>query len=67
MQGMPNESDEDEKLKLLEENDDKIRDYFMDNNNEYGGVPITKDSYESVFEDWFNDLSLQDLQEFLIK
>lgn len=32
---------------------------------EYGGIPITKDNYEDLFESWFENLTQFDLDYYL--
>jgi hypothetical protein len=52
------------KLNLIEENEKKLSEYFV-NLREVGGIPITKDNFEQVFDNWLSDLTLTDLEEIL--
>ena len=40
-----------------------LEDKFMDL-REIGGIPITKDNYESISESWFEGLDVQELIDF---
>ena len=40
-----------------------LEDKFMEN-DEIGGMPITKDNYESISESWFENLDVQELIDY---
>ena len=47
-------------LKTFEE---FLQDKFNEN-DEIGGMPITKDNYESISDSWFSNLDVSDLIEY---
>ena len=58
------DNDEDEAEFLVEENLETLQEYFTDM-LEYGGIPITKDNCEDLFDSWLGDLSLLEIRDIL--
>ena len=49
---------------LSEEQEEKLQKIFMEE-REIGGIPITKDNCESLFESWLGKLLLEDLIKYI--
>lgn len=67
------EASKDEKrsmeLELIWDNltakDEKVLQEYFNNLGEYGGIPITKDNCDSLFENWSGTLSKEDIEDIL--
>jgi hypothetical protein len=49
---------------IITENNKELEEIFV-NELEYGGVPITKDNFEELYEKWLEDLTVMDLEALL--
>jgi len=52
-------------LTTFEEN--SLQDYLVNEVREIGGIPITKDNYEDMFEVWLESLSKSEIDEIVEK
>jgi len=43
--------------------EDFLEEYFLDQ-GEYGGIPIMKDNFETLFDNWSSELDVDELLEF---
>ena len=51
---------------IIEQNIDFLGDYFV-NLLEVGGIAITKDNYEPMFDNWLEDLTEEELTKIINK
>lgn len=52
---------------LTAKQDAIVMEWFGKNVLEIGGRPVTKDNFEDMFESWFEDATMQDIQDALIE
>jgi DNA-directed RNA polymerase specialized sigma54-like protein len=50
---------------LSAETERQLQDYFVNEVREQGGIAITKDNVEDLFEGWLQNLTLQELNNIL--
>lgn len=51
-----------ERDKFLDAHLAELEDYFFNTHLEQGGIPVTKDNAEDMFDNWACDLELEDLK-----
>ncbi len=50
---------------ITPESEQKLEQYFIDNEPELGGMPVTKDNCEDLFQIWCEGLDLEDVTKIL--
>ena len=49
----------------ISHNDTETLETYFVNMNEWGGIPITKDNFEKLFDEWSQTLTIMDLEYIL--
>jgi len=50
---------------ITPESEEKLQEYFINQEREFGGMGVTKDNVEDLFEVWSENLDLEDIIKIL--